>query len=260
MKKVVLFVAGCACGLLLWLLTRPSGSASAEPRLAEARTLADRFAAARELRLRLHASAAPPQVESLRRLAETGPNIRRKVLEEHDFRWASTVLTIDDLGFDRAARRRCADEGGKGIEDVCAFAIEMGVERTSSAEGRIGLAQVKVEDGSDPLCHPYAECLARARVGRMVPLPAGDGERAYGLSQRIFASPLPAEQRRPDTLRRDLASLRIDLEENRQALARMPADDAAARQLAFHVESNARLIAFMEGWLAELEAPPVAGR
>jgi hypothetical protein len=257
-KKLSLAAVALLAILVAFSLTRrgdaksPVAEVPAE-RVDAARELAKRFVAAHEARIRLHAQAPPSQEERHRKIAENAPNVRHQLLAQGEGRWKETVLTLDDLSFEKDARRACASEYGKGIREACGFRIEMAIERTGASAGRVAFSQVEVDQDGDPMCQPYAECIARGRLGRQVPLPSGEAQQVYGVAQKLFAAPLEKDSLDPVKVRQDLAEIRIVHEENRRQLA-TTVEGPEARELEFVVAKTDRLLAFLEGWLRELEA------
>ncbi|MCX4243078.1 hypothetical protein [Paraliomyxa miuraensis] len=100
---------------------------------------------------------------------------------EGDWSWLDTAALLQDPYFVAEQRRACDATHGAAIEGRCWYTFHYVLAQVDDGHGKV--VHVKAElrgrddfpaadAANDPHCHDYVGCLARARLGATIPLPA----------------------------------------------------------------------------------------
>jgi hypothetical protein len=138
---------------------------------------------------------------------------------KESWRWSPTVLAIEDPAFLAKKRLACDATLGKELVERCSYRLDMVVERGEREQGRIVFSRAAVVDERpEPICPFYAECIAEARLGEVIPLPP-DARPHEAILQRLsLAHPSPAmldparSTRTFERLKIALAQLRVQVD------------------------------------------------
>ncbi|MCX4240746.1 hypothetical protein [Paraliomyxa miuraensis] len=123
----------------------------------------------------------PAHAEQWRQYTETNSLDVRALAIGGDWSWVETAAELQDWFFVAEKQRECSMMYGGTIRGVCSYTISYVALGDGAGRGTIVYASSALRDESsippassanDPRCHDYIGCLARARLGVVIPLPA----------------------------------------------------------------------------------------
>ncbi|WAS96645.1 hypothetical protein [Nannocystis punicea] len=127
--------------------------------------------------------------------------------------WSNTLLHLSTPFFGAEERRQCGEKFAQNATGTCKYGVAMVVEREDESSGRVVFSRSDLVPSKEPACEDFVNCIAKHRLGRVIPLPPGD-QKTYALSQRISSG--PEKPRTPDQLRASVDGMKFDLQRARE--------------------------------------------
>jgi hypothetical protein len=193
--------------------------------------------------------ASADVTQKLREALSNPLNVTDKLIAG-DRAWMKTVVVLEDNFFARDERLACGRALGDLIKKGCFYDINMAVERTGTAMGKIRMAEGALRQTADdadaaPICEAYADCVAMGRVGKEIPLPPGV-ETIVGMTQKLESTALDPQMKDPVYVRKLVEDMRLSTAKESRYVPRNTFEELA-------IEDNRRALAYIEVYLKELE-------